>query len=211
MRARRLPFKVSHRGGEAHFGTPAFYRALEALKLHSQIAGKTIWAFQDNAADAITGNAIEHRLEARTLRNRISAAYRCIVEFSDNGIAVSLSERGDGCSLSLVTILAWPGIRCRRRTEVGDGVDQFPPLCHSLSLQLYCISQGKQYSNWAALHRAPVGQPASGCERGDAKTSAHGADRHIHSRDPACIGHPSESKFFNGFYARKRACGGAQE
>jgi hypothetical protein len=41
---------------------------LTDIELHGEIASKTIWAFHDDAADAVAGYAVEHVLEAWSLR-----------------------------------------------------------------------------------------------------------------------------------------------
>jgi hypothetical protein len=64
-----------------------------ARKLHCQVAGEAIGAFDDDAADAIGRNAVEHALKPGR-GNRIGAAYGCIIELVPARWRLSLSLSG---------------------------------------------------------------------------------------------------------------------
>jgi hypothetical protein len=49
-----------------------------AGELDRQIAGKAIWAFDNGVMDAIAGNAMERRLEARIFIDRIGTTGRSV-------------------------------------------------------------------------------------------------------------------------------------
>jgi hypothetical protein len=54
-----------------------------AGELHGQVTGEAIRTLDDDAADPIAGDAVEHCLEPRPLSNGISAAHRRMVELAD--------------------------------------------------------------------------------------------------------------------------------
>ena len=62
---------------------------------------------------------IQHRLEAGTLRNRVCAAYRGIIELGDDDVAVGLGEGRDG-RWRLVAVLIAADIGCRTGPQVGN-------------------------------------------------------------------------------------------
>src|SRR5262249_39827942 len=116
-------------------------------KLHSQVAGKPIWAFHKDTAHAIARDPIQHRLEARTLPNRVCAAHSGIVELGHDYVAVDLRKGRDGRSLPLVAVLVAANVGRRASAQVGNRLNwRFPASCHGLSAHLYFLPEEKQYN-----------------------------------------------------------------
>ena len=61
-------------------------------ELHSQVASESVRALDNDAADAIASNPVEHSLEARPLTNRIGAAHSGVIKLINQDVAVRLGK-----------------------------------------------------------------------------------------------------------------------
>jgi hypothetical protein len=86
-------------------------------ELHREIAGKAVRALDDDRADAVAGDAVEHFLEVWALGYRVAALHRGIVEPVDDGIAGGLGVALDRRPLSRLAVLVMS-----RPTFVADDV-----------------------------------------------------------------------------------------
>src|SRR5262249_28579457 len=85
-----------------------------------EVAGKAVRTFDDDGANAVAGDAVEHVLEARALGYRVAALHRWIVEPVDDGVAGGLGVALDRRPLARLAVLVAADVRCRRGAYLGD-------------------------------------------------------------------------------------------
>jgi len=89
-----------------------------AGKLNGQVAGKPVWALNDDGLCTVFRKPLQHCHEAPSFGDVITPAHGRIIVFVNDLEPIGRSESEDLCSLSLVAILALPdicGLRCADR------------------------------------------------------------------------------------------------
>jgi hypothetical protein len=79
-------------------------------ELHRQVAGEAVRALDDDAPNAVGGDAIEHGLEPGAIYYRVGTGDGGVVVLGDQLVAVGLGECHDGGPLPVVAVLVGPDV-----------------------------------------------------------------------------------------------------
>ena len=94
-----------------------------AGKLHGKIARKPVGALDEDYPHAIASDPVEHGLKAGALVDWVRSGHN-VIEFVDDGVAVSRGKADDRRPLALVAVLVGrqplAGVCRRRRPQVSN-------------------------------------------------------------------------------------------